>query len=67
MQANCPESGGQRHRVLRDGSRGGSPNEVFRNAFLKTADLEPPLARSRLRRDRAALLTWEGNFGTSLE
>jgi hypothetical protein len=32
----------------------------------KDAALEPPPARSRLRRDRAALLTKEGSFGTSL-
>src|SRR5580765_5210569 len=49
MQANCPpESGGQRHRVLCDDARGGSPNEMFKNAFLKSAALEPPPARSRL-------------------
>ena len=44
MQANCPpESGGQRHRVLCDDARGGSPSEM-----LKSAALEPPPARSRL-------------------
>src|SRR4029077_17919499 len=55
MQTNCPpESGGQRHRVLCDDARGGSPNEMFKNAFLKSAALEPPPARSRL-------LTQEGS------
>jgi len=55
MQPNCPpESGGQRHRVLCDDARGGSPNEMFQNAFLKSAAQEPPPARSRL-------LTQEGS------
>src|SRR5678815_6096767 len=46
---NCPpESGGQRHRVLCDDARGGSPNEMLQNAFLKSAAREPPPARSRL-------------------
>jgi hypothetical protein len=68
MHANCPpESGGQRHRVLCDDERGGSSNEVSQNAFLTSSTQEPPPARSRLRRDRAALLTKEGSFGTSLE
>src|SRR6185369_2476284 len=31
-----------------DDARGGSPNEMFQNAFLKSAALEPPPARSRL-------------------
>src|SRR6185436_18831621 len=49
MQVNCPpDSGGQRHRVLCDDARGGSPNEMFQNAFLKSPALEPPPARSRL-------------------
>ena len=60
---NCPpESGGQRHRVLCDDARGGSPIEMFQNALLKSAALEPPPARSRLRLDRAALLTQEGSL-----
>jgi hypothetical protein len=34
--ANCPpESGGQRHRVLRDDARGGSLNEMSKNDFPK--------------------------------
>src|SRR5262245_36652237 len=53
-----PESGGQRDPI---GSREGR----FLNEPLKDAASEPPLARSRLRLDRAALLTEEGepSFG----
>jgi hypothetical protein len=45
-----PESGGQRGPKGR--ARGGSPTKPYRGAAL-----EPPLARSRLRLDRAVLLT----------
>src|SRR4029453_13316209 len=48
-----PESGGQRGPI---GSRG----RRFPGKPCKEAALEPPLARSRLRLDRAALLTQEG-------
>src|SRR5678815_1306586 len=49
IRDSCPpESGAQRHRVLCDDARGGSSNEMFQNAFLKSAALEPPPARSRL-------------------
>src|SRR3954451_22688849 len=48
-RANCPpESGGQRHHVLCDDARGGSENEMFLNAFIRSAAPEPPPARSRL-------------------
>src|SRR4051812_41746585 len=43
-----PESGGQRHHVLCDDARGGSPIEMFQNAFITSVALEPPPARSRL-------------------
>src|SRR5262245_1916526 len=49
-----PESGGQR------GPRG-SRERRFLSKPCQHAALEPPLARSRLRLDRAALLTQEGN------
>ena len=39
----------------------------FPSEPCKNAALEPPPARSRLRRDRAALLTKEGIFETSLQ
>src|SRR5262245_21155940 len=48
-----PESGGQRDPI---GSREGR----FLSKPCNHAALEPPLARSRLRLDRAALLTQEG-------
>ena len=61
-QAKCPpESGGQRHRVLRDDARGGSLNEMSRNAFLESAAPEPPPPHDLdCCLDRAALLTQEG-------
>src|SRR5262245_34821132 len=48
-----PESGGQRDPI-------GSRERRFLSEPFKDAALEPPLARSRLRLDRAALLTEEG-------
>jgi hypothetical protein len=38
------ESGGQRHRVLCNDARVGFASEMSRNAFLKSAALEPPPA-----------------------
>ena len=47
--------------AARSGRAGGGSSSKPR----KAADLEPPLARSRLRLDRAALLTKEGKTGSS--
>jgi|GEM_PF-1869099 len=41
--------------------RGGSPNELFQNAFLKSSALEPPSHDLDCCLDRAALLTQETN------
>src|SRR6478752_6455367 len=61
-----PESGGQRHRVVCDDARGGSPNEMFQNAFLKSAALEPPPARSRLLSRSCCPPDSGGQFGVLL-